>query len=72
MAIKIQPAQPDRSKIELADDSAARHWVKILGAPRDAIAAAIEKVGANPETVRKELARDTIDDPDANRSAAPK
>jgi hypothetical protein len=72
MAIKIQPIHPDRSKIELEDGSAARHWVKILGAPRDTIAAAVEKVGANPETVRKELARDAIDAQDANRSAEPK
>ena len=70
MTIKIQPVQPDRSKIELTDDAVARHWVKTLGAPREAIAAAIEKVGANPETVRKELARVEIDNKDASRVVA--
>lgn len=72
MTIKIQPVLPDRSKIELTDDAVARHWVKTLGASREEIAAAIEKVGANPETVRKELARVAIDENEANRAAAAK
>jgi hypothetical protein len=72
MALKIQPVHPDRGKIELEDDSAARHWVKTLGAPREAIAAAVEKVGANPETVRKELAREAVDREAAQQANAAK
>ncbi len=72
MGLKIQPVHPDRGKIELADDNVVRHWVKTLGAPREAIAVAIEKVGANPETVRKELARERIDEGEPSCSDAPK
>ena len=72
LAIKIKPVQPDRSKIELGDDAAARHWVKTLGVSRDAITAAIEKVGPNPETVRKEIARDAINDKESIAAAEPK
>lgn len=59
MAIEIQPVHPDRSKIELEDEAVLRHWTKIFGASREEIGVAIEKVGNNPETVRKELARIT-------------
>ena len=72
MTIKIQPMLSDRSKIELTDDAVARHWVKTLGASREEIAAAMEKVGANPETVRKELTRVAIDKNDADRGGAAK
>ncbi len=44
--------------------------VKTFGASREAIAAAIEKVGANPATVCKELARETIDDQETRRAEA--
>jgi hypothetical protein len=56
---------PDRSKIDLTVDAVARHWVKSLGASRKEIAAAMEKVGPNPDTVRKELAREKIDETEA-------
>jgi hypothetical protein len=72
MTLKIQPVPPDRSKIELSDDAVARHWVKTLGASREEIAAAMEKVGANPDTVRKELMRVAIDESEASRAAAEK
>ena len=45
----------DRSRIDLSDDAIARQWTKKLGRSRDDIEAAIEKVGDNCETVRKEL-----------------
>jgi hypothetical protein len=61
MALDIQPVQPDRSKIELEDETVIRHWKKLLGASKEEIGAAIEKVGNNPETVRKELARNAED-----------
>jgi hypothetical protein len=54
MGIEIQPVHPDRSKIELDDETVARHWTKHLGASKEEIGAAIEKVGNNPETVRKD------------------
>lgn len=51
----VSPIKPDRSRIDLSDDAIARQWVKKLGKPREEIEAAIEKVGDNCETVRKEL-----------------
>ena len=51
----IRPLKPDRSRICLADDDMARWWSRNLGRSREDIAAAIEKVGDNCETVRKEL-----------------
>ena len=56
MAIEIKPVHGDRGKVDLQDDSVIRHWTKTFGASKEAIAAAIEKVGNNPETVRKEIA----------------
>jgi hypothetical protein len=52
---KVSRTKPDRSRIDLSDDGIARQWVKKLGKPREEIEAAIEKVGDNCETVRKEL-----------------
>lgn len=52
---KVSRTKPDRSRIDLSDDGIARQWVKKLGKPREVIEAAIEKVGDNCETVRKEL-----------------
>jgi hypothetical protein len=72
MTIKIQPVLPDRGKIELTDDAVARHWVKTLDASREEIAAAMAKVGANPETVRKELTRLAVNENEASRAAATK
>ncbi len=47
--------KPDRGRIDLSDEAMARQWSKNLGCSREAIAAAIEKVGDNRDTVRKEL-----------------
>jgi len=54
----VSRTKPDRHRIDLSNDSLARHWAKKLGHTRDEIAAAIEKVGDNCETVRKELGCD--------------
>jgi hypothetical protein len=55
--MKITPDKPHRTTIDLTDDVAAKAWVRKLGRPRAEIAAAIEKVGENAETVKKELDR---------------
>lgn len=55
MPLATSKPKPDRSRIDLTDDAIARQWVKQLGHPREAIEAAIEKVGDNCETVKKEL-----------------
>lgn len=44
-----------RDSVDLSTDEMARHWCKALGAPREEIELAVAKVGANCETVRKEL-----------------
>jgi hypothetical protein len=55
--MQISQVQKDRSKIELDDPKALRHWSKAFGATHEEIASAVAKVGACPDTVRKELAR---------------
>jgi hypothetical protein len=72
MTLKIQPVHPDRSKIDLTDDAIAHHWVKTLGASREEIAAAIEKVGPVFETVKKELIRVAIDKNEASHASTAK
>ena len=54
--MKIRSLKPDRAKIDLSDEVVARGWVKQLGKSKEEIAAAIEKVGNNAETVKRELA----------------
>ncbi len=51
----VSKTKPDRHRIDLSDDSLARHWTKRLGHSREEIAAAVAKVGDNCESVRKEL-----------------
>ena len=46
---------PDRSKINLHNDYEVKHWTKALGVSKEDLEKAIEKVGNNPATVRKEL-----------------
>jgi|EndMetStandDraft_8_1072994.scaffolds.fasta_scaffold2377041_1 hypothetical protein len=55
--MKLTNGKPHRSSIDLSDEIAARAWVKKLGKSKDEIAAVIEKVGDNAETVKKEFAR---------------
>jgi phage host-nuclease inhibitor protein Gam len=55
MSAITNPPKPARNKIVMSDDVIARHWAKKLGKTQDEIKAAIEKVGDNCETVRKEL-----------------
>ncbi len=53
----MTPSQPkpDRSRIDLTDEGIARRWSKQFGKSVEEIAAAIEKVGDNAQTVKKEL-----------------
>jgi hypothetical protein len=53
--MKIRSLKPDRAKIDLSDETVARGWVKQLRKSKEEIAAAIEKVGNNAETVKREL-----------------
>jgi hypothetical protein len=53
--VEISSPKPDRHKIDMSNDVAARHWAKRLGKSKEEIVAAIEKVGNNCATVRKEL-----------------
>ena len=47
---------PDRSKINLANESEAKQWARQLGVDRNTLAKAVEKVGDSAAAVRKELA----------------
>jgi hypothetical protein len=55
--MKITNSKPHRQSIDLSDETVARAWVKKLGKSKDEIVAAIDRVGDNAETVKKELAR---------------
>jgi hypothetical protein len=50
-----RPSKPERNKIDLSDSATAHRWAKKLGKSKEEIAAAVEKVGDNCDTVRKEL-----------------
>ena len=47
--------KPDRNRIDLSDEAVAHRWAKKLGKSKEEIAAAIEKVGNNCTSVRREL-----------------
>jgi hypothetical protein len=53
----LQQVKPDRLHIDPNDKAAINHLMRTTGRSREAVLAAIEKVGSNIETVRKELAR---------------
>jgi hypothetical protein len=53
--MKIRPIKPNRAAIDLSDENLARQWTKKLGKSKEEIAAAIEKVGDNAETVKRQL-----------------
>jgi len=59
--MRINRVRPDRRRIDLSDEEVARAWVKRLGRSKEEIAAAIEKVGDNAETVKKELGGNETD-----------
>lgn len=43
------------NKIDLSDHHVAKHWTKKFGKSKEEIETAIQKVGDNPDTVKKEL-----------------
>jgi hypothetical protein len=47
--------KPDRGHVSPGDETVIRHLMKISGKSKADVLAAIEKVGTNIETVRKEL-----------------
>ena len=51
----LHPLKPDRGHVDLSNEAVARHWTKRFGRTKKEIAAAIAKVGNNPNTVAKEL-----------------
>jgi hypothetical protein len=55
--MKVTPEKRTRGHIDLNDEVAMRGWVKKLGKSKEEIAAIIEKVGPNADTVKKEIER---------------
>ena len=53
--MRIDANKPDRLHIDLDDETVARHWIEKTGRSKQEIAAAIEKVGDNIESVEREL-----------------
>jgi hypothetical protein len=47
--------QPDRSKINMEQDYEVKYWTHELGATRDELRRAVDKVGNSAAAVRKEL-----------------
>ena len=62
----INPVKEDRSRVDLTNGALVKRWTKTLGVSKAAIVAAVEKVGDNPDTVRKELARKASEAGDAS------
>lgn len=55
MTIEVVLKKPDRLHIDLDDDAVVRHWIEKTGKSKQEIAAAVEKVGDNIESVEREL-----------------
>jgi len=55
--MKTETQKPDRLHVKLDDPAVARHWAKHFGKTKEEIAAAIEKVGSNADTLKREFDR---------------
>ena len=53
--MKVSLVKPDRRHIDLSDPATAHRWTKKLGVTREVLAAAVEGVGNNIESLRREL-----------------
>jgi hypothetical protein len=53
--MKVSLVKPDRRHIDLSDAAAAHRWTKKFGVTREALAAAVARVGNNIESLRREL-----------------
>ncbi|MCA1453370.1 DUF3606 domain-containing protein [Bradyrhizobium sp. BRP22] len=49
--------QRDRSKINMHEDFEVKYWTRELGVTREQLQKAVDKVGNNAATVRKELGK---------------
>ena len=49
--------QPDRSKINMSEDYEVQYWTRHLGASREELQRAVDKVGDSAAAVRKELGK---------------
>jgi hypothetical protein len=52
----LEQRKPDRLHIDANDKAAVHHLMRTTGRSREEVLAAIEKVGSNLETLKKELA----------------
>ena len=50
-----KPESPDRSKIDIEDAQAVKHWARALNINEDELRALVDKVGNAAATVRKEI-----------------
>ncbi len=55
MALEVHLPKPDRFHVSLDSDALVKHWTKCFGKTHEEILAAIEKVGTNVESVKREL-----------------
>jgi hypothetical protein len=53
----VERARPDRSHVRTSDESVIRYLMKVSKRSREDVLAAIERVGTNINTVKKELGR---------------
>jgi uncharacterized protein DUF3606 len=53
--MKVSLVKPDRRHIDLRDPATAQRWTKKFGVTREALDAAVERVGNNIESLRREL-----------------
>jgi hypothetical protein len=68
--MKITPIKPDRASIDPSADSVVRHWAKKLGKTKEEIVAAINKVGNNAESIKRELGYQSDEKIDETKSSS--
>ena len=64
MSNLVKKVKPDRSKIDPENLKELKYWTKALGASKEKVLAAIEKVGYSASAVRKELSSGKPLEPD--------
>jgi len=53
----LNRGQPDRSKINMAEDYEVQYWTKHFGISREELQRAVDKVGNSAGAVRKQLGK---------------
>jgi hypothetical protein len=55
MTLDVEPPKPDRLHADEHDEAVVRHLMQISGKSKEAVIEALNKVGGNLESARREL-----------------